>query len=93
METRHLDGDPGNNALSNLCWGTRQENAQDKVRHGRGGKRMTTEQACHVLRLLADGLSERQVAKRMGISQPAVHAIKTGRSHRGALASLVRYIS
>lgn len=34
MECRHLDGDPDNNFLSNLAWGTRTENAQDSIRHG-----------------------------------------------------------
>jgi hypothetical protein len=34
QEARHLDGDPANNLLENLSWGTRLENAADKVRHG-----------------------------------------------------------
>jgi hypothetical protein len=34
METRHLDGNPSNNHLSNLTWGTKAENAQDILRHG-----------------------------------------------------------
>lgn len=33
-ETRHLDGDPANNYLSNLQWGTASENQQDVLRHG-----------------------------------------------------------
>lgn len=33
-ECRHLDGDPANNNISNLQWGTRSENIQDAVRHG-----------------------------------------------------------
>lgn len=33
-ECRHLDGDPANNTLGNLQWGTRSENALDRVRHG-----------------------------------------------------------
>lgn len=32
---RHLDGDPQNNAPSNLAWGTQRENAHDTVQHGR----------------------------------------------------------
>lgn len=34
-ECRHLDGDPTNNCVGNLQWGTREENYQDRVRHGR----------------------------------------------------------
>ena len=34
MECRHLDGNPHNNDLSNLKWGTRSENAMDAVKHG-----------------------------------------------------------
>jgi hypothetical protein len=32
---RHLDGDPANNVLANLSYGTPHENQLDKVRHGR----------------------------------------------------------
>lgn len=34
METRHLDGDRGNNRLGNLAWGTKIENSRDRDRHG-----------------------------------------------------------
>lgn len=33
-ETRHLDGNRLNNALSNLAWGTAKENAADRESHG-----------------------------------------------------------
>ena len=33
-ETRHLDGHRLNNRADNLAWGTKQENADDKRRHG-----------------------------------------------------------
>jgi len=32
---RHLDGNPTNNNINNLKWGTHKENAQDCLRHGR----------------------------------------------------------
>lgn len=31
---RHLDGNKLNNSLENLCWGTHQENSDDKLKHG-----------------------------------------------------------
>lgn len=34
-EVRHLDGNKLNPAASNLAWGTRKENAEDRERHGR----------------------------------------------------------
>jgi hypothetical protein len=34
MEGCHYDGDPSNNALSNLRWDTRSANTYDRVRHG-----------------------------------------------------------
>lgn len=38
---RHLNGDPADNVLTNLCWGTAKENAQDMVAHGRTGRSKT----------------------------------------------------
>ena len=34
MEACHADGDKRNNAVENLRWDTRSENAKDRVRHG-----------------------------------------------------------
>jgi hypothetical protein len=35
LEVRHLDGDPINNTLANLKYGTHEENMRDRLRHGR----------------------------------------------------------
>jgi len=35
MECRHLDGNPANNSLDNLRWGTTKENMNDKIKHGK----------------------------------------------------------
>lgn len=34
MQARHLDGDPTNNAPTNLVWGTAKQNAADRVTQG-----------------------------------------------------------
>ena len=36
LEVRHLDGNPKNNFVRNLKYGTTKENAQDRELHGRG---------------------------------------------------------
>jgi hypothetical protein len=38
MQARHLNGDPLDNRLENLAWGTPKQNGEDKVRHGRSLK-------------------------------------------------------
>lgn len=38
LECRHIDGNPANNRIENLEWGTRKENAEDMVRHGKSTK-------------------------------------------------------
>lgn len=35
QEVRHLNGTPGDDRVENLRWGTRSENAQDTLKHGR----------------------------------------------------------
>lgn len=42
--TRHLNGNPADNRLENLAWGTPSENARDRVRHGRD--RMASKTHC-----------------------------------------------
>lgn len=55
---RHLDGDPSNNRLSNLRWGSYRENEADKIRHGtqargeRHGKSKLTEKMVRKIRKL-----------------------------------------
>lgn len=38
FQVRHLDGNPKNNRIENLAWGTAKENAQDREKHGRTSK-------------------------------------------------------
>lgn len=41
---RHLDGNPQNNVLENLAWGTQKDNEEDKKRHGTHAN--TQKEAC-----------------------------------------------
>jgi hypothetical protein len=87
-EVRHLDGDPSNNALTNLRWGTRTENMQDKSLHGteiygeaKPDARLTLTQ---VLAIKADPRASRVVGQEYGVSHTAVLRIRRGERWRRA---------
>lgn len=60
-ECRHLDGNPTNNHISNLKWGTRSENIADKARHGTGNQ---GERHCHAKLTNAEVRMARQLNER-----------------------------
>jgi hypothetical protein len=75
-EVRHLDGNFLNNDMENICWGTRKENAADRVRHGTdaSGERnpmakLTRETVAAMRRMRAEtGASYRVLGKRFGVT-------------------------
>jgi hypothetical protein len=82
MECRHLDGDPTNNRLENLKWGTRAENRDDMRRHGTGkrgeekaGHRLTWAQ---VSEIRLDPRSARRVGRDYGVSHTTILTIRRG---------------
>ncbi len=86
--TRHLDGDPLNNRLENLVYGTAKENALDTVRHGRVRRglrtrcgKLTEAQAVEVYRQAKTNVPHRLIAARFGISASTVGAILAGRAY------------
>ncbi len=81
-QVRHADGNPQNNALENLSWGTSAQNAQDKVRHGRstyGEKnckaKLTAADVRNIRIALANGVVRRRIVEQYGISREHVRAI------------------
>ena len=88
MECRHLDGDPENNNCNNVKWGTRLENARDRVVHGTSGKgegntmAVLNEGAVRKMRAIrADtGKSAKNIAKMFGVSTMTAHRAITGQS-------------
>lgn len=87
-ECRHLDGNPENNAVGNLAWGTRLENMRDKAVHGteRCGEakpdaRLTVAQV-HAIR--DDERSSRAVGRAYGVSHTAIQRIRRGERWRAA---------
>ncbi len=83
-EGRHLDGNSHNNGLNNLDWGTRQENADDKKRHGttptgeNAGSAKLTESQVIEIRQRYGTASLRQLAREYGVSHTAIRRAALG---------------
>lgn len=75
FEARHLDGNKQNNHLCNLVWGTRRENADDRIRHGSclSKYRLKDEVVRAIRAEYASGrYAQAELAARYGISQSCV---------------------
>lgn len=94
LECRHLNGDSGDAALTNLCYGTRAENAADAMAHGtfahgsRNGNAVLTESQADAI-YHASG-TETAIGRRFGVSRRTVHLIKTGATWRRVTQAAAR---
>jgi NUMOD4 motif/HNH endonuclease len=90
-ECRHLDGIRHNIALSNLEWGTPQENADDRKRHGtaryvgptapaRGERnaaaKLSVAAVLYIRKMLEFGFTMQSAAEDFGVSKSTVFDIK-----------------
>src|ERR1019366_7497597 len=82
QQVRHLDGDPANNMLWNLAYGTSKQNHADRARHGtdasgeRNGRSKLTRSDAKQIRIdCPAGQSQESVGKRYGVTQGTVSQI------------------
>ena len=86
----HRDGDINNCALSNLYWGTHQDNANDRVAHGRSGvgeenpnAKLGPAQVLEIRRrYVAGGATQQEIAEDFGVTQTHVWRLLRGDNWR-----------
>lgn len=99
MECRHLDGNPQNNKLDNLCWGSHSDNEKDKSRHGtkmnpiwfdnigsKHGMAILNERDVPEIReMFKNGISCTNIAKKYNVSRGCISEIIHKRTWRHVL--------
>lgn len=85
----HENGDPADNSLGNLYWGTQRENMRDRVRHGthcRGERANTAKldrsavERIKLLKSICPSMSQKEIAKVYKVSQSTISSIQNGRN-------------
>lgn len=83
-ECRHLDGNPENNKVENLQWGSRKENVDDFRKHsGKYAKsKLTNEIALKIINLSTGKRGERRnLAVEFGVSIHVINDMLLGRTY------------
>lgn len=80
---RHLDGNPTNNKVENLAWGTYLDNENDKLSHGTHRSRITnaklTPEKMEMARAMrVSGATTNAIAKAIGVSRPTISRLLSG---------------
>lgn len=73
MLCRHLDGNPQNNCVRNLCWGTALENCEDAKRHGTSTAKLTPDDVRNLRKLVAGGTTQKAMARALGVSASTIN--------------------
>ena len=84
QECRHLDGDPENNRIDNLAWGTRKENVDDLKRvTGRYARSLLRSEMAAEIRSKFTGKhgQQSQLAREYGFSLSLVNRIVRGKTY------------
>jgi hypothetical protein len=82
--TRHINGNPKDNRVENLAWGSEKENNADRRRHGRmpDGERSPnaklTEAAVRAIRRMPEDVSNADIAAIAGVNRSIISQVRRG---------------
>lgn len=88
VQVRHLDGNPANNNVENLAWGTAQENWEDRRKHVRGigeehGSAKLNEDQVKFIRSYPKGKTHlKELSEKFGVSRILISKIRQGKIWR-----------
>ncbi|MHB1652365.1 MAG: NUMOD4 motif-containing HNH endonuclease [Desulfitobacteriaceae bacterium] len=80
MEVLHNNGDPMDNRIENLRYGTRTENILDVYRQGGRWRKLSTEEVETIRFSLFCGIRGVDIARKFDVSQSTISKIKLGRT-------------
>lgn len=83
---RHLDGNPLNNAPSNLAWGTHAENSRDMIAQGRSVSKLSVEQVRELVLRFDHGEAISALAEAFGVSYNVANSHARRRSEISRVA-------
>jgi len=79
---RHLNGNPQDNRLENLCWGTHQQNAIDCSQHGNNPVRKLSNDDVRQIRRMLSSHTLYEIAEQFGVDHSTVYAVKVGKTYK-----------
>lgn len=79
QDIRHLNGNPADNRLENLAYGSRTQNILDVYTTGRPWRTLTTEQVYEIRERLKNGEKLKPIAEDYSVQISCISAIRTGR--------------